>query len=104
MADAAANRDGQAEVLAFASEAWPVDGAGEDEELAGDWDLIARQYDEMVKFTTALRERTAEPETIVRRFTRSNVKHPTYKALAELTPLVTRLVNPYGVFELDMSQ
>ena len=49
-----------------------------------DWDLIAQQYDEMVKFATGLRERTAEPEAILRRFTRSNVKHPTYKALAEL--------------------
>jgi TnpA family transposase len=38
----------------------------------------------MVKFATALRKRTAEPEAILRRFTRSNVKHPTYKALAEL--------------------
>ena len=29
-------------------------------------------------------ERTADPEAILRRFTRSNVQHPTYKALAEL--------------------
>jgi TnpA family transposase len=29
-------------------------------------------------------ERTANPETILRRFTRSNVQHPTYKGLAEL--------------------
>jgi TnpA family transposase len=29
-------------------------------------------------------ERTANPEAILRRFTRSNVQHPTYKALAEL--------------------
>ena len=27
---------------------------------------------------------TAETEAILRRFTRSNVQHPTYKALAEL--------------------
>jgi TnpA family transposase len=27
---------------------------------------------------------TAEPEDILRRFTRNNVRHPTYKALAEL--------------------
>jgi TnpA family transposase len=52
------------------------------------WELIAQQYDEMVKFATALRERTAEPETILRRFTRSNVKHPTYKALAELGKVI----------------
>ena len=49
-----------------------------------DWDLIERQYDEMVKYATALRLGTAEPRTILRRFTRNNVQHPTYKALAEL--------------------
>lgn len=49
-----------------------------------DWELIARQYDEMVRYATAMAERTADPETILRRFTRSNVQHPTYKALAEL--------------------
>ena len=48
------------------------------------WELIRRQYDEMIKFTTALRLGTAEPEAILRRFTRNNRKHPTYQALAEL--------------------
>jgi TnpA family transposase len=49
-----------------------------------DWELIEQQYDEMVRYTTAMAERTAAPEAILRRFTRSNVQHPTYKALAEL--------------------
>src|SRR3954469_6702152 len=49
-----------------------------------DSDLIARLYDEMVKYATALRLGTAETEAILRRFTRANVQHPTYKALAEL--------------------
>lgn len=49
-----------------------------------DWELIERQYDEMVRYATALAERTADPEAILRRFTRSNVQHPTYRALAEL--------------------
>jgi TnpA family transposase len=49
-----------------------------------DWELIRRQYDEMVKYATALRLGTAETEAILRRFTRANVQHPTYKALAEL--------------------
>lgn len=49
-----------------------------------DWELIERQYDEMVRYATAMAERTADPEAILRRFTRSNVQHPTYKALAEL--------------------
>lgn len=49
-----------------------------------DWAEIERQYDEMVKYTTAMEQGTAEPEAILRRFSRSNVMHPTYKALAEL--------------------
>jgi len=38
----------------------------------------------MIKYTTALRLGTAETEAILRRFTRSNLQHPTYRALAEL--------------------
>jgi len=49
-----------------------------------DWELIRQQYDQMVKYATALRLGTAETEAILRRFTRNNVQHPTYKALAEL--------------------
>ncbi len=48
------------------------------------WALIRQQYDEMIKYTTALRLGTAEPESILRRFTRNNVQHPTYQALVEL--------------------
>lgn len=48
------------------------------------WDVIRQQYDEMIKFATALRLETADPEAILRRFTRNNLKHPTYQALAEL--------------------
>ncbi len=49
-----------------------------------DWNLIRQQYDQMVKYTTALRLGTAETEAILRRFTRKNTQHPTYKALTEL--------------------
>src|SRR6266566_3041648 len=49
-----------------------------------DWDLIRNQYDEMVKYATALRLGTADAESILRRFTRNNLQHPTYRALAEL--------------------
>src|SRR3954452_7561344 len=49
-----------------------------------DWELIRQQYDEIVKYATALRLGTAETEAILRRFTRNNIQHPTYKALAEL--------------------
>ena len=48
------------------------------------WDLIRKHYDEMIKYATALRLGTAEPESILRRFTRDNLKHPTYQALLEL--------------------
>jgi TnpA family transposase len=38
----------------------------------------------MIKYATALRLGTAETEAILSRFTRNNLKHPTYQALAEL--------------------
>ncbi len=49
-----------------------------------DWDLVEQQYDETVRYATAMAERTADPEAILRRFTRGNAGHPTYRALAEL--------------------
>lgn len=49
------------------------------------WELIHQQYDELVKFAIALKLSTAEPEDILRRFTKENTpKHPTYHALSEL--------------------
>jgi TnpA family transposase len=48
------------------------------------WDFMAKEYDNMVKYATALRLGTAETEAILRRFTRNNLQHPTYKALVEL--------------------
>ena len=47
------------------------------------WDLIRQQYDQMIKYATALRLGTAETEAILKRFTKNN-QHPTYKALSEL--------------------
>jgi TnpA family transposase len=49
-----------------------------------DWEQVRRQYDEMIKYVTAVRLGTADTEAILRRFTRNNVQHPTYKAFAEL--------------------
>ncbi len=46
----------------------------------------------MIKYTTALRLGTAETEAILRRFTRQNVQHPTYKALAELGKAIKTIV------------
>ncbi len=48
------------------------------------WELIRQQYDQMMKYATALRFGTAETEAILKRFTRNNLKHPTYQALGEL--------------------
>jgi len=52
------------------------------------WELISQQYDEMIKYTTALKQGNADPESILRRFTRNNLQHPTYKALAELGKVI----------------
>lgn len=48
------------------------------------WDLISNQYDQMVKYASALQKGTASAESILNRFTRNNRQHPTYQALAEL--------------------
>ncbi|NEQ67973.1 MAG: Tn3 family transposase [Symploca sp. SIO2D2] len=48
------------------------------------WDLIRTQYDQMVKYATALRLGTAETEAILKRFSKNPFKHPTYLALMEL--------------------
>ena len=49
-----------------------------------DWDLALQQYDQMVQYTTAMKLGTADTEDILRRFTRDNAQHPTYRALAAL--------------------
>jgi hypothetical protein len=54
------------------------------------WDLVRQQYDQMIKYATALRLGTAETEAILRRFTNQNVQHPTYKAFAELGKAIKR--------------
>ena len=48
------------------------------------WDLIAQNYDQLIRYATALRLGTAEAEQVLRRFTRGGPKHPTYAALEEL--------------------
>ncbi|MFI1422070.1 Tn3 family transposase [Streptomyces sp. NPDC020731] len=61
---------------------WPALGASLTRAVK--WDLIEQQYDQMVKYATALRLETAEAEQALRRFTRGRPKHPTYAALEEL--------------------
>lgn len=48
------------------------------------WELIRQQYDQMIKYATALKVGTAETEVILKRFNRSTPQHPTYQALAKL--------------------
>ena len=47
------------------------------------WDLVEQNYDQMIKFATAIRQGTASTEAILRRFTRS-ASHPTYQAMLEV--------------------
>src|SRR5260221_1941660 len=47
------------------------------------WDLIAAQYDQMIKYATAIRTGTVSTEAILRRFTKANTIHPAYQAIAE---------------------
>lgn len=49
-----------------------------------DWQLIAKNYDQMVKHVAGLRFGTADAETIMRRFNRKNTDSELYKAFAEL--------------------
>jgi TnpA family transposase len=48
------------------------------------WDLIEEHYDDYARHAAAILERTGPVESILRRFTRNNRPHPTYKALLEI--------------------
>ena len=47
------------------------------------WDLIAANYDQVIKYTTAIRTGTASTEAILSRFTRA-ASHPAYQAMLEI--------------------
>lgn len=48
------------------------------------WTKISEQYDQAVKYATAIRTGTASTEAILRRFMKANATHPTYQAMIEL--------------------
>jgi TnpA family transposase len=48
------------------------------------WERIAAQYDQMIKYATAIRTGSASTEAILRRFMQANAIHPTYQAMIEL--------------------
>jgi len=48
------------------------------------WELIRKYYDEIIKYTTALKLGTADAEAILSRFTKNKVRHPAFKAILEL--------------------
>ncbi len=47
------------------------------------WELIEQNYDQMIKYATAIMVGTASTEAILRRFTR-NASHPVYQAMLAL--------------------
>lgn len=48
------------------------------------WEVIGEQYDQMIRYATAIRSGTASTEAILRRFTRAHSMHPTYQAMIEV--------------------
>jgi TnpA family transposase len=51
------------------------------------WAIVAEQYDQMIKYATAIRTRTASTEAILLRFTRNaSPSHPTYVAMRRGRP------------------
>jgi len=49
-----------------------------------DWDLIAAQYDYVIKYATSIKSNAASTTAILRRFHRTNLMHPTYQAIQEI--------------------
>ncbi len=61
-----------------------------------DWELVEQQYDEMVRYTTALAERTADPEAILGRFTRGNLQHKGHGRIETRTYTASSVVDWIG--------
>ncbi len=48
------------------------------------WGLIKEHYNEVVKHVAALKTGIVDPDVLIKRFSRDNYNHPTYKALSEI--------------------
>ncbi len=60
------------------------------------WDRIGEQYDQMIKYATAIRVGTASTEAILRRLMKANATHSSYQAMIELgRALKTVFLAPY---------
>ena len=52
------------------------------------WQSIREHYVQMAKYTVAMKDGHADAESILRRFNRNNLKHPTYLALSQLGKII----------------
>jgi TnpA family transposase len=52
------------------------------------WESIKDYYYQMVKYSVAMKEGYATPESILRRFTKNNLTHPIYSALSQLGKVI----------------
>lgn len=69
-----------------------------------DWSLIAAQYDEMVRHAAALKIGTAQADAFVRKFSRSNYGHPTFKAFIELGQAIKTIFICRYLHSLELRQ
>ena len=72
------------QTLYLPSEDFQVNNIREITTRSINWQLIEEQYVEMIKYAAALKIGMCTAETVIRRFSRSNYQHPTFKAFMEL--------------------
>jgi TnpA family transposase len=68
------------------------------------WDLIKTQYEQIVKYTAALKLGTADAEIILKPFSSTNYKHPTYQALCELGKVIKSIFPCRYLSSMDLRQ
>jgi TnpA family transposase len=68
------------------------------------WEAIAQHYDMMVKYASTLKTGTADADALLRRFTRSNLQHPTYQGLHELGRVIKTIFLCDHLSDLQLRQ